>query len=518
MRKLVFWGTVLAIIGTLLFSCNKNRFDLDHLESVQGSGQWKLPIGSMRVTLEEVFDQLGENNLISYDENGNLQLQYEYINDEILKGSDFLNLGSLVFDFQMHVENEHQGEIFTDPIQDTLRFNQVISVALDSAGMKSAIVKSGEMIMRMETNIGEVTNIVFSSSGVIMPNGDTLACYFNQLNGNTVDLSGATFQMNTDPMTGLSDSTLTFNYEVHYLINSFDAAEYDLSTQIGLTNVKIKEITGYINSFVYDFSYDTAFNLPLANIEGEMELIGVDLKVKEKNTFGFDALFEIDQAEFFGEGVAPSPVFPNYPYCLEVMSSPEYTNVFPGGPLNIRYSTDFEGVRVASKLIINPGGGTRLIRINDDSSMGIAVDAVVPFQFNIPHVAYLDTVDINVSDINTPDFVKEIVLGVIFQSEMPFNFDAQFYTVDAQTGQITDSLMAEPLRINGSFDGNPVNTTAEISITQSRVNSLLAANKLIMRLGVNSQNQNVFLNLANGLGVTLKADVIYDGQVELGNQ
>lgn len=518
MRKLVFWGTALAIIGTLLFSCNKNRFDLDHLESVQGSGQWKLPIGSMRVTLEEVFDQLGDNDLISYDENGNLQLRYEYINDEILKGTDFLNLGSLNFDFQMHLQNPHQGEVIMEPFMDTLRFSQVISIALDSAGMKTAVVKTGEMMMRMETNLGEVSNIIFSSSGVIMPNGDTLACYFNQLNGNTVDLSGATFQMNTDPVTGLSDSTLTFNYQVHYIVNGFDLPDYDLTTQIGLNNVKIKEITGYVNSFVYDFSYDTAFNLPLANIEGEMELIGVDLQIKEKNTFGFDALFQIDQAELFGEGVAPSPIFPNYPYCLEVLSTPEYTNVFPEDPLNLRYSTDFNGVRVASKLIINPGGGTRLIRINDDSSMGIGVDAVIPFQFNIPHVSYLDTIDIDVSDINAPDLVKEIVLGIIFQSEMPFNFDAQFYTIDEQTGRITDSLMADPLRINGSFDGKPVNTTADISITQSRVNSLMAANKLIMRLGVNSQNQNVFLNLANGLGVTLKADVIYDGQVEVGKQ
>lgn len=516
MKKLMLLGTALAMMGMLLFSCNEDRFDLDNLESIQSSGQWKIPVGSARITLGEVFDQLGENNLIAHDEVGNLQLHYEYIDEEILKGAGFLNLGAQVFDFQIQFENEHHGEIITDPIRDTLCFSQEVKIAMDSVGLKSAIIKSGEMIMRMGSNIGEVSDIVFSSSGILMPNGDTLACYFNKLNDNRVDISGATFRMNTDPATGLSDSTLTFNYVVHYLVNGSDEPEFNLSTQIGFADIVIQEITGYINSYVYDFSYDTAFSLSLPNVVGEMELVGVELQVEEKNTFGFDALFQVDVAEFYGEGVDPAPVFPTYPYCLEVLSTPEYTNVMPEEPLNLRYSTDFNGVRINSKMIINPGGGNRLITINDDSSLGVKVDAVIPFQFNIPAVSYLDTIDINLSDINTPDLVQEIILGIIFKSEMPFNFDAQFYTVDASTGLVSDSLFASPLRINGSFDGTPVNTDAEVSITQDRVNSLMAANQLIMRLGVNTQNQNVYLNLDNAMEVILKADVIYDGEIEFG--
>jgi hypothetical protein len=249
---------------------------------------------------------------------------------------------------------------------------------------------------------------------------------------------------------------------------------------------------------------------------GEMELVGVELQVQERNTFGFDALFQVDVAELYGGGANPAPIFPNYPYCLSVLSTPEYTNVMPEEPINLRYSTDFNGVRIDSKMIINPEGGNKLITINDDSSLGVKVDAVIPFQFNIPAVSYLDTIDINLSEINTPDLVQEIILGIIFKSEMPFNFDAQFYTVDASTGLVSDSLFASPLRINGSFDGTPVNTDAEVSITQDRVNSLMAANQLIMRLGVNTQNQNVYLNLDNAMEVILKADVIYDGEIEFG--
>ena len=162
MKKLMLLGTALAMMGMLLFSCNEDRFDLDNLESIQSSGQWKIPVGSARITLGEVFDQLGENNLIAHDEVGNLQLHYEYIDEEILKGAGFLNLGAQIFDFQIQFENEHHGEIITDPIRDTLCFSQEVKIAMDSVGLKSAIIKSGEMIMRMGTNIGEVSDIVFS--------------------------------------------------------------------------------------------------------------------------------------------------------------------------------------------------------------------------------------------------------------------------------------------------------------------------------------------------------------------
>lgn len=516
MKKLVLFVTALAIVGMILTSCNEDRFDLDNLEAIQSSGQWKIPVGSLRVTLGEVLDQLGENSLISHDEDGNIQLLYEYVNDEILVAADFLNLKEQVFDFEMQFENTHFGEVITEPINETLTFSQVINIAMDSVGLKSAIIKSGEMVMGMETNIGEVTDIVFSSSGITMPNGDTLTCYFSHLNGNTVDISGATFHMNMDPLTGVSDSTLTFNYVVHYLVNGLDEPQFNLATQIGLRDVKIQEITGYVTSFVYDFSYDTVFNLNLPNVVGEMELVGVELQVKEKNTFGFDALLQIDTAEFYGEGLVPSPVFPNYPYYLEVLSTPEYTNVFPDEPINLRYSTDFTGVRLGSRLIINPEGGTRVIRIDENSSLGVAVNVMVPFQFSIPSVTYLDTIDMDLSDINTPDLIQEIILGIIFKSEMPFNFNAQFYTVDATTGLVSDSLLAERLWIQGSFDGNIATTTADVSITQARVNSLLAANKLIMSLGVDTQNQSVSLNLDNALEVILKADVFYDGEIEIG--
>lgn len=518
MKKLVLWGMALLVSALLVFSCNKNRFDFDNLDSIESSGQWKLPIGSLYVTLGEVIDQLGENNFIFYDENGNYQIKYEFAMEEILKGESFLNLGTMTFGFQMHVDDQDTNLfVIHDSIHEILRFKQEIKLAMDSAGIETAIIKSGELLMSMVTDIGHVTGIVFSSSDIIMPNNDTLACYFNEMN-NTVDISGATFKMRKDPETGLPDSTLVFNYEVHYDADDINSSEYDLSTEIGLVDVKIQEISGYIDHYEYDFSYDTIFDLPIANLNGGLSLVGVDLQVQERNTFGLNALLEIDKAEFYGEDGLTAPLFSQYPCLLHVQSTPYFTNVMPEeGVINdhLSYHTDCNGFRFSSRLILNPESNNELIMINDTSALGLALSALVPCQFNIPSVSYVDTVDIKVSGITGPELVKEIILGITFNSQMPFNLSAQFFTLDSLTGQISDSLMAEALRINGSFDGTLVKTDANISVTHERLNSLMAANKLIMRLGIDTQNKDVYLNRENGLGVTIKADIFYDGQIEI---
>ncbi|MBR4146513.1 MAG: hypothetical protein IKU00_02680 [Bacteroidales bacterium] len=518
MKKLVLLGMALVVSALLIFSCNKNRFDFENLESIEGSGQWKLPIGSLYVTLGQVIDQLEENNLLSYDENGNYQIRYDFAMEEILKGSEFLNLGTMTFGFEMHI-NDQDTSLFViqDSIYGTLRFSQEIKLSMDSAGIETAVIKSGELLMSMVTDIGHVTGIVFSSSDIIMPNNDTLTCYFNEMN-NTVDIAGATFEMRKDPVTGMSDSTLVFNYEVHYEVTDLSLTEFDLATEIGLVDVKVQEISGYIDHYEYDFTYDTTFALPISNLYGGLSLVGVDLQVQERNTFGLNALLDIDQAEFYGQNGLTAPLFSQYPCTLQVHSTPYFTNVMPeNGVINdhLSYHTDCDGFRFASRLILNPDSGNDLIMINDTSALGLAVSALVPCQFNIPGVSYVDTVDINVSGITGPELVREIILGIIFKSQMPFNLSAQFYTIDSLTGQISDSLMANALRINGSFDGTLVETEADISVTHERLNSLMAANKLIMRLGIDTQDLDVYLNRETGLGVTIKADIFYDGEIEI---
>ena len=513
MKRSLIMGVALALTALLMFSCNKNRFDFDELHSVEGSGQWKLPIGNVQMTLGDLMTQLGENDMVSYDDEGNLQIAYQMELLNLLKGSTFLNLGTMNFDTEEHFPNPFPG-ITIHPIDTVFHFSQKIELSTDSAGIESAIIKSGELILTMVTNLGNISEIVFSSSGIVESNGDTLVRHFNELNGNTVDLSGATFHLH-DPVTGVADSTLTLNYDIHYQLTGIDDPEYQVNTIIALNRLKFQQISGYISEFVYTFDYDTTFSLPLNNIAGQATLVGADINVKERNTFdNLYAELQIDQAEFYGNGIAPSPIFKHYPYVLQVLPSLEYVNVLPDETIDLTVDTRFDGIRVAAALDFNPGHVDRLVTINDYSTLDMQVDAKIPMRFRIPGVYYTDTIDLNLSNITAPELVKEVILTIDFDSEIPFNLNGQLYTLNSM-GQVTDSLLATPMHLKGSFDGSNVRTTTEISLTNAHVTHLLAAEKLMMRFGVDTENNDVILNLDNGIGITLKADVIYGGSVEI---
>lgn len=505
----------MALVVVLMFSCNKNRFDLDHLESVEASGQWKLPIGNVKATVGDVMTQLGENELISYDEDGNLKMEVSYAMDDLVKGSTFLSLGSLNANWSTSFPNPFPGMSLPEPIDTVFRFDQHMLMTTDSARLESVILNSGTLLLSIVTNLGNVSEIVLSSPDVTYPSGDTLYEVFTEVN-HEVDLAGATFRL-TDPVTGVQDSTFVLNYAIHYQLTGIDAPEYEVNTILGLNQLKIKEMSGYIDHFEYAFSFDTTVTLPLNNIEGALSLVGTELKIKEKNTFGnLNATLSVNQAELYGPNVAPSPIFNTYPTVINIVPSTSYVPVFDE-TLNLSVSTQHNGVRVDGLLDFNPNGVETLLTVADTSALGLALSATVPMQFNVSNVAYLDTIDLNVDDVEAPELVRELLMNILFKSELPFNINAQFLTLNTATGMVTDSLLTNELQLKGSFDGSPVETEANISITHDLLESVMAADKLIMRLGLDTDGNDVMLNLDNAIDVTLKADVLYDGAIEVNN-
>lgn len=517
MRKRLFLGALMAMIVVLMLSCNKERFDLNHLESAQASGQWKLPLGSVDVKLGDVLKQFLQNDLISYDEHGNLQVSRSFQMNNIIKGSTFLSLGSLYFSHTLSFANPFPGLVLPEPIADSLKFQQVIEIKSDSATIESAVVKTGSLLLDMNNNnLVNIDSIVISCSGITMEDGDSLYSITHGLT-HEINLAGATFRVHHE--NGVVDSTLVLNYAIYFSHQANDALpeQYQLTTIVGLNNLKLKEISGYIDQFSYDFSVDTSFSLPLDNVQGQLSLVGAKVKIKEKNTFeNLHAHLQVDCAELYGGSAAPSQFFDHYPYVLEIDPSNTFVGIMDE-QLNLTYNTEFNAIRFQGSVGLGTTGAARLVVVHDTSAVSLGVEAVVPMQFNVPEVTYVDTVDLSMESISAPEIVKEIILGIVFESKMPFRLNAQFFTYNSRTGQITGQLLSEPLVIAGCYDGNPVPSNTTVSITDEVLRRLMEADKLIMNVDVKTEDHDVFLNLENGLGVSLKADVIYDGSIDLNN-
>ena len=511
MKRRLILGVVLALTAVLMLSCNKNRFDFNHLESVEGSGQWKLPIGTAHTTLGDVLTQFNDNGLISPDEDGNLQVAYSFQLNNLIKGANFLSLGSLNFSTTFEFDNPLPGIVLPVAIDTMVHLSQEIRIDADSATIESAVVKTGTLNFVFHQNFGQIDSIVISSHDITMLGGDTLRSTMEE-----IDLAGATFRLHDE--NGVADSTLVLNYDVYYKLSGSEVPKFELQTLIGLNNLKLQELSGYVDQFVYDFALDTALSLPLGNLQGELDLVGTKISIKEKNTFvNFRAILGIEQAEFYGANAGSSPLFNHYPYVLDIIPTNTFYNIMDEETLNINYKTDYYGFRFNGSIDFNPAGTESLIVIYDTSSISLGVDAVIPMRFNIPNVTYVDTLDLNLNDISAPELVEKIVLNIMFESEMPFNLSAQFYTFNSKYGVVTGTLLDNELVINGSFDGAPVPSEANITLDHDLLKKLLEADKLIMRYAVNTANQDVNLNLDNGLGLTLKADVFYGGSLDFSN-
>lgn len=517
MKRSVLLGVVLALTAMLMLSCNKNRFDFNQLESVEGSGQWKLPIGSAHTTLGAVLTQLGENSLVSYDENGNLQVAYSFQLDDIIKGASFLSLGTLDFTSEMSFENPFPSVVLPEPIDTVYRFQQIVELNADSATIESAVIKTGTMIITLYSNLGDISKLEVSSSDITMLDGDTLYVMEQGVEDQhsiAMDLAGATFRLHDE--FGNADSTLVINYALHYQLLGIDDPMYQVRSVIGLENFQLQELSGYIDHFVYEFGLDTSFSLPLGNLDGQISLVGARVNIREKNTFqNFRALLQINQAEIYGPNAGASALFDHYPYVLDIIPSNTFHELIPEGEcVNISMNTKYDAFRFNGAVDFNPDAAESLIVIYDTSAISLGVDAVIPMQFNIPNVAYIDTLDLDLGEISAPELVEKIVLNILFDSEMPFNLNAQFYALNSMTGQVSDALLENELAIKGSFDGQPAKSEVDVAITQDLLKKLLESDKLIMRFGVNTNNNNVYLNLNNGLGLTLKADVFYGGSLD----
>lgn len=508
MRKRVFFGAVLALVAILMLSCNKNRFDFDQLETVEGSGQWKLPIGSVSTTLGDVLNQFGENDLITYDENGNLQISYSFQLNDIIKGSSFLTLGTLNFKDSMAVVNPIPGIDPSVIIDTTVYFQQVLVINADSAAIESAVIKTCTMVTTFQGNMLSVKHADISSPDIFV-DGDTL--FTTDL---VKDLAGATFRLHNEA--GEADSTLIINYKLDLELYGNEEPQYKLLALVGLNDLRLQELKGYIDHFTYDFSLDTAFSLPLGNVDGQLSLVGAQINIKEKNTFeGLYAKLQLQQAELYGGNTEPSSIF-DCPYELNIVPANNYVDITDGGlTVDFGVNSQYNGVRFQGIVDFNPNGAEQLITFHDTSSLSLGIDAYIPMQFNVPGVTYIDTLDLNLGDITAPSLVKEIDLSVLFDSQIPFDLNAQFYTYKSQTGQITGELLNDELHVKGSYDGNTVKSEGKMILTNELLQRLLDADKLIMQFGVNTDNHDVILNLDNGLGVTLKADVIYGGSVDI---
>lgn len=511
MKKSLLMGTVLVLATMLFFSCNKNRFNYDHLNSVEGSGQWKLPIGSAHATIGDVLKQFSENDLVTYDENGNLKIEQHFEMSNPILGSDIINLKDTVYTDRMTSINPYPF-VLPEPVDAIIPQSMKILVHSDDIHLDYAKFKSGHLSLTITSNTG-LLGINLQIPGILTANNTPLEVDLDVQTGNPtlIPLNGCVIET-------IGDS-LELNFQIHYQIQNLLDPDLIFDATLGLHSVEIEELRGEIDTYSVPLALDTAFELPFNDVEGQLSIVDAQLRIFRINTFGLGARLVIDTAMLYGEGIAPSYIFDvSSPTVVEINSSnsEEFTLAMEKD-VDLSIDTRINSILLAGDLILNPEGFNNQVSINSSSKFALAIDAIVPMKFNIPGVTYLDTIDINLGALEMPELISEVLMNVSLSSEMPFNLEAQLYLYDSQNDEILGSLTDEYMLIGGCYDGTPVVSDVDLSITQNKLQDLMKADKILMKIGINTDNHDVVLNLQDGLQLTIKADVVYGGGVDFNN-
>ena len=496
----------LGVLACLLASCKKSHYDVTNVDGVNAQGEVLLPIGSKSFTMMDMMERFQVDSIISCADDGSLSFDYYYENYGVLNGDNLLRFEDLNYEEHYSVPNPYTGT--PPPYQDTvLSFQRTLVFQADHLGVLEAKMKSGYLNFIVNSNVGVLRRVILSSSDIMDAEGNDFMMVFQPQSGTFgFDLEGLHYQTDTA-------NSLTLNYELYCTyVPSWDPELY-VDFMIEGVDLAFSEMTGYLEPYDSRNRIDTTFNLFSHNLSGILNVRDVSMRISERNTFGVEGRLMVDTAMVMSEGIAPYSLFEPLPLVVELPAQNEFDEVFSQN-LSGKIAPSGGAAMASSLFTVNTGGMEDLITVTDTCSLDVRVDISLPFSFNISNVQYLDTVNLDLAELELPDLIERLTLEMTFNSTLPVNLMGWFYMYDSEHEMVTDTLVGEGKLIEASFNGQPTHTTLSIDITEERMQNVLRSDQIIMRYVLDTDARDVKLNANQKLTLFVKAKAKYDTSVE----
>ena len=496
-----------VVLVMLLASCSKAHYDVTNVQGVNAEGELLLPVASKSITIGDMITRFGLEEQITWSETGEMAFGFNYEYLEALSGDKMLRFKKWNYEEEFSFDNPFQGIPF--PFVDTtLAFTESVTFSSEHVHVMEGVMKSGRLEFMMESNFGNVMRVELYSTDIHDADGNAFMLDIPiQANAFGFELAGLHYSTDTA-------NTLRFNYKIR--INTVATTDPELFIKIKIVgnNLAFSEMRGYVDSYSSKDRIDTTFTLFPDNLSGLMKVKGVRMAFSERNTFPLDARLLVDSAMVYSEGMAPYALFEPLPLDIAVPSQMQYGEVYEqtvNGQIDARGGS----VLATSEFIVNPGGMSELVTVTDTCTIDARVDVAIPFSFNLDDIVYLDTVNMNLSNLEFPEMIEQLTLQLTFVSTLPLNLDASFFMYDSESGQITDTLLDGTQLIEASYDGRPVTTTLDLDVTEDRIDKVLHSDRIIMWYHLDTDARDVVLNVNQNLDLFLKVKADYNGCVEL---
>ena len=483
-----------------------NRYNFSNFQGIHTEGEWLLPLASATYSIMDLMERFQMDSLVACDADGHLWYHYYYENNKAVKGSGLLKFNDLSLEQPLNFENPFPYAL-PYSIDTSVTLAQTVVLQSEHVHVLSATMKSGLFQFGFESNTIDIQQVVVRCAEIIDEEGNIMEWIYKPEDGTTgFNLSGLDYESE-------EFNTLNFEYEVHFgLPQGVSAPEIDFDVQMNATNLAMREMLGRVDSHSYNNRIDTTFNLFPDNFFGSLEVKDVSISLNVKNSFNMVSRMIIDTALVWGPGFAPFSVFDPMPQVVDFGFTPFYETVFQqtmSGSVCSHGGHAF----ATSEFILNPDGIEETVIVVDTSTIGVRVNADIPFAFRFDDVRYLDTVNMRLSAIESPEWVKKLTMEMEITSTIPLNMSGEFYMYDSENECITDTLIDGATQIAASFDGQPTTSTVIIELTDDRLEKVMHSDRIILDFALDTDSHEAVFNVDQTLHFFVKAKVDYDGVV-----
>lgn len=520
-----------ALIISVATSCKKEKVDKVNIDN-----QFAVSIFADTIRLGDLLNSMDSTNsdFIRINEDGTI---CAYYSDSVMNAVVASDILSGLDDVSFHVE-EVEFEIpdiadlpdipdMPDYELDTLFELTGINIPFEYEGyeINQVILKSGEIDMDISCDFDYVKQVKLSTDKIKLSNGDNFEIDVDFENGNQQNVSCNLTDCAIIPVDGNIDFTLLVNVVVALddLQGLGGAYTFDLEGKI--IDVEFKSIDGAIQETRFDFGVSQELALNFPNLYGDLTLATPEFSFTYLNSFGFEATGHIDSLYLTDASGNVTSIVKDW-NDVEFTMHPTYEEYGVIDDIDeqlvdcLNLLDDYKRFTFNGNVVMGCDNVSGHM-ITDDSHIDIVADLVLPLEFSINNLVFVDTLDFNFNigtaenggsdeSIHIEDVFDELEFKFMFDNGLPVQIEPQAYIL--VNDNVVDSLFDGAVVEKGS-NSVPVASTLYAHLTDDRLVNIQKSNKMILNIALSSLGDNVVLNSNDyfnlRIGLKTKTSEIY---------
>lgn len=490
MRRLLL--ILIACFAFVAFSCKDNAFDFSHINSIDGEGNWGIPVADVQYSIEDVLN-MADDIPLHVNPDGMLQLEYATEVDSVISSDQILQL---LADQQVSLNGTQTINLPTlPPIPGTTvtLWSDTVSASLpaDKVQLEMARVKSGLFQFSLSHNLPVTLTAEVTCPQLTNDEGAPFSQTFQvQGDNNSISLAGYT-------LTPESGNRLTFAIRVVLTTTGGQLPNaVTLSYNLSAGNFVLEQLRGKVAPISMDISKSIDLNLGYIakTMGGNFTVYNPDIRCEVHNMFPIAARIVLDEAALHGPNVQPTSLISTSPVTVMVpAATSDFEEVAVPISSSLTFNPKMNEARVSANVTFNPDGfNTPILDIHEGEFIHFKFSFKLPLHFMMDNISFCDTIKFSQVDFPEIDGIHNIVLRCLFENGLPLDLFYQVYFYDSETRTVRDSLFDQRHLLTGGYENQAA--LSETYVTKDDLNAirnLLSCDKIILKAIVDTDNHQV---------------------------